>query len=331
MLLRRGLLRGTGDLRAFSFRHPLVRSAVHESLPYSDRVAGHGAAARALAAVDAPLVHQARHVAVTATAGDRSAAELLRQAARQVVASDPSIAADWLLAARRAGQGSDPALLSELAEALVRSGRLDEALTVAEEGLAGQRDPSVRARFTLVAGQVERLRGRQDQARRRLFRGLTDDAEQPGHGGDRPRLKAALAVTEYERGEYEDMARWAAEAAAETADPIVAGVAAALTAVDQRFAGDLPEAERSADLAVAAIRDATGPELAADADLLIGAAWALLGVERLVDALEVSRRASAAAGRAHHGAAEVPLLPRRSPLPQPAGTHHRSRRGGRPG
>ncbi len=302
VLLRRSLVRGATDLRAFSFRHPVVRSAVYEGQPYADRVAGHERAAEVLAAVDAPVMEQARHVAVTASPGDLESAALLRRAAALVRPGAPTVAADWLLAAKRAAQGTDLTLYSELAEALVQSGRLDEALAVAEEGLTGGGVEAERTRLTLVAGTVERLLGRQEASRRRLTRGLGDVTGDPGA------LKLALALSDYERGDYDGLRRRAEEAFHESGDRLVVGVAAALLALDRQFAGRTAESTELSDRAVAAVQDATEAELTTHAEVLIGAAWALVAIERLEDALTMSRRASQAARRAGNGAVEVPLL-----------------------
>lgn len=302
VLLSQGLVRGASDLRAFSFRHPLVRSAVYESQAYSDRVAGHARAAEELAAVGALVTEQARHVALTASPGDLESAALLRRAAALVRPGAPTVAADWLLAAKRAMQGTDLTLFSDLAEALVQSGRLDEALAVAEEGLTSGGDDKTRTRFTLVAGTVERLLGRHDASRRRLTRGLDDVA------GDSGALKLALALTAYQSGDYDGLRSRAEEALHESGDRLLVGVAASLLALDRRFAGRAAESAELSDRAVAAVRDATEAELAAQAEVLIGAAWALVAIERLEDALTVARRASEAARLAGNGAAEVPLL-----------------------
>ena len=63
------------------------------------------------------------------------------------------------------------ATFGELARVLVQSGRLDEALAVAEEGLAfGDGPAHDRLEVSLVAASVERQLGRHDSARRRLTR-----------------------------------------------------------------------------------------------------------------------------------------------------------------
>ena len=305
-LVDRGLVRGTSTLLEFSFRHPLVRSAVYDGLSSARRLTGHARAAEVLGATGASAPSRARHLAHTAAPGDLAAAALLREAAATVRSQAPSIAADWLLAAMRVDHPTDLEPYSELAETLVQSGRLDEALQVADEGASvGNGTDLDRRRLHLAAASVERLLGRHDAALRRLTRSLTDISGPEG----RADVMAALAVSAYERGDYEGMAGWAGQArATESPDPLVRAVAAATLALGYRLAGREAESATEADRAVQAVFEATDAELAARAELLVAVPWALVAVERLQDGLTTARRGSAAARRAGNLAAAVPLL-----------------------
>jgi DNA-binding CsgD family transcriptional regulator/tetratricopeptide (TPR) repeat protein len=75
-----------------------------------------------------------------------------------------------------------------------------------------------------------------------------------------------------------------------------------------RFAGDQAASDPEADFAVAVVRDTTDDELAEQAELLTAISWALVAVERLADALIVSRRSARAAQRAGNATAAVPHL-----------------------
>lgn len=304
-LLVRRIIRESPVLREFGFRHPVVRSAVYEGQSAAHRLAVHSRAATVLAEVGSPLPTQARHVVHTAAPGDTAAAALLRAAADAVGPSAPSIAADWLLAAKRVAPPEDYGPFSDLAEMLVRSGRLPEALAVADEGLAfGEGGDTDRRRLILAAAAVERLLGRHEASQRRLIRAVE---ERPGSAT--ADLTAALALSAYERGDYVDMDRWARLAHDdEAADPLVRGVGAAIMAVGHVFAGRPDEAGACADLAVGAVLLATDAELAAGAELLTAIPWALTAVERLGDALAVARRGSAAAQSAGNLAGATPLL-----------------------
>jgi DNA-binding NarL/FixJ family response regulator len=305
-LVDRGLVCGTGTLREFSFRHPLVRSAVYEGQSAARRLARHARAAEVLTEAGLPAPSRARHLAHTAAPGDQAAAKVLREAAAIVRSQAPSIAADWLLAANRAAHPFDLAPFSDLAEMLVQSGRLSEALEVAEQGASlGRGTDRDRRRLHLAAASVERLLGRHDAAWRRLRRSL---AESDGAEG-RADLMAALSLSAYERGDYDAMAHWAGlTRAEEPAEALVRAVGAAVLAIGLRFSGRGTEAATEADLAVQAVFEATDAELAGRADLIVAIPWALVAVERFDDALSTARRGSEAARRAGNLAGAVPML-----------------------
>jgi predicted ATPase len=220
---RHGLIGVTDDPRRFAFRHPVMRTAVHEALGAGARLAGHAAAARELARSGAPLAVQARHLVHAAAPGDAESAATLRAAAAAVRRQVPTVAADWLLAARRA----DPAgaEFGALAETLVEAGRLTTALEVVDEA------PAQSAQMAVAAAGVERLLGRHDAARRRLERAL--EATAPG-SRERARVLADLAATAYLRGQYGEMREWALQIErADSVDGVVRATYATLLAVGE--------------------------------------------------------------------------------------------------
>ncbi len=294
------LVRATGDPRRFAFRHPVVRSAVYEALGAGSRIARHRAAADELARVAAPLAVQARHLAHAAGVGDGAAARTLRGAAAIVRAQAPGVAADWLLAARRA----DPACVGapELTQVLVEAGRLPAALDVVD-GAGADTDP----RLALAGASVERLLGRHAAARRRLLRAL--EAAAPG-GGEAGRLLADLAVGAYQRGDYVEARGWAArvepaggEGGGDAVGPAVRAVAAALVAVGDAFCGDAEAARAGAAATLAALEAAGDAELGSAAEPAMAIAWGLLALDRLAEGLAAARRLAAAARAAGHGVA----------------------------
>ncbi|HET7822823.1 MAG TPA: BREX system ATP-binding domain-containing protein [Ornithinibacter sp.] len=304
-LVERRIVRESDLLREFGFRHPVVRSAVYEGQSAARRLALHGRAAAVLAEAGSPLASRARHLVHAAAPGDRGAAALLRAAAIGVGPSAPSIAADWLLAAKRVAPPTGYGPFSDLAEVLVQSGRLTEALSVAEEGLAfGSGDETDRARLTFAAAAVERLLGRHQASQRRLSRAFEEST-----GPATAELTVALALSAYERGDYTDLDQWARLAHDDdTADPIVRGVAAALVSIGYRFTGLTAEADAAGDAAIRATLRATDAELAARAELLNAIPWALVSIERLEDALAVAQRGSAAAQAPGNLAGATPML-----------------------
>jgi predicted ATPase len=126
-----GLVRATDDPRRFAFRHPVVRTAVYDTLGSGAKLAGHAAAAAALSGTGAPAVLRAQHLAHAAAPGDADAAATLRDAAASVRARSPSVAAEWLVAARRADPAASEPMV--LAETLVEAGRLSAALEVIDD------------------------------------------------------------------------------------------------------------------------------------------------------------------------------------------------------
>ncbi len=320
-LERHTLVRATAGPRAFAFRHPVIRSAIYGGLGAGARLAGHAAAARALSAASPPV--RARHLAHAAAPGDAEAAATLRAAATVVRPQAPGVAADWLLAARRA----DPATTDHIALAgtLIEAGRLADAVDaldaaahsgvavgeVAAGGVAGggasasggvtcggvagggasasggvTSGGDASSRAVLAAG-VERLLGRHDAARRRLLAAL--DA---APSGDAPRVLADLALSAYQRGDYAEIPRWSGKAGGDAA---VRAASEVLLAVGEVFAGRPEAGAAAADRALAALDQATDAQLAAVAELAMAIPWGLLALDRLPEGLAAATRIAAAA------------------------------------
>ncbi len=305
-LVDAALLRpGTGPSQ-LAFRHPVVRTAVHQSLSPSDRLTGHDRAARALTLAGAPLPTVARHLALVAGPGDEEAARVLRTAALQVRSQAPGIAADWLEAAGRAGTAT-PDDHVMLAETLADAGRFAEALAVVDDPHRGTRTAATPTglRLVLAGASAERLLGRHHAARRRLTRAVS---ETDLHRTSAARLLADLALLAYESGDLAEMARWAdLSISTEGAHPLVRGAASAMAAVSRAFAGHGTEATAHVATAVDAVERATDPELAGHSELLVAVPWSLIALERLPDALVTGERTAHAARAGGNGSAAVAL------------------------
>ena len=301
-LVERGLVRPADIPRRFVFRHPVVRSAVHAAVPAGEEIAAHVRAARALEAAGAALPARARHLAHAAAPGDAESAATLRAAAALVRPQAPAIAADWLVAARRADPrlGADGQLA--LAETMVEAGRLEAALAVVDEAAVadGAADREHRVGLAVAGATVERLLGRHEAGSRRLERVLD---EAPGSG----LLMAHLAISAYELGAAEETAAWAQRARASDADRLVHAAAAAMLAPAHAFAGRADAARAEGDAAVEAVDRASDAELAGAGELLTAVAWGLLAVERFVDVLSVARRSALVIRATGNGPAAIAL------------------------
>ena len=299
VLVEHAIVRRTDDPRRFAFRHPVIRTAVYAAMPTGTRLASHEAAARALAG--APLPVRARHLAQAAAPGDLEAATTLRAAAALVRPKAPAIAADWLLAARRADPGVGTEGLSMLAETLVEAGRPQAALELVDDAVAqaDADDPEPQIRLAVAGSAVERLLGRHTAAKRRLQRALE---QAPPSGRIAARLMADLAIAAYQRGDYGELARWAEQASkAPEADRIVRAAASALLAVTLAFAGDRAASDDVLRGALSDFDAAGDDELVSLGELLIAVPWGVLAVERLSDGLAVGRRGAEVVRRGGNG------------------------------
>ena len=132
--------------RSLRFVHPLVRTAVYEDMPRSERGRLHARAAQLLAHGRAGADAAAMHLLLTMPAGDVSTVELLRKAARGAIGRGaPDTALEFLRRAEREPppEASRPALLLELGAAAWRTGQ--------PEGI-----DLLREAFRLAAGQPAR-------------------------------------------------------------------------------------------------------------------------------------------------------------------------------
>jgi ATP/maltotriose-dependent transcriptional regulator MalT len=130
------------------FVHPLVRAAVYDDMPRSERARLHARAAQLLTRGRAGVDVAAMHLLLTMPAGDESTVEMLREAARAAIARGaPDTALEFLRRAERepASEPTRPALLLELGAAAARSGH-PEGVDVLREA------------FRLAAGQPARAR-----------------------------------------------------------------------------------------------------------------------------------------------------------------------------
>jgi DNA-binding CsgD family transcriptional regulator/tetratricopeptide (TPR) repeat protein len=163
--LAAGVLAEAGN--RLEFRHGLIRQALYEATPATDRAALHRQVARAVADAGLPLDQVAAHLLAIAPEGlDRWALAWLGEHATKLAHRAPDLAADLLGAVvgpgltgpgearRRAG------LLHGLAQSLDVLNRLDEAVAAATRALADAADPEQAAEIVWTLSGILTAAGR---------------------------------------------------------------------------------------------------------------------------------------------------------------------------
>ena len=123
-----------------AFRHPLIRQALHESMPESLRTALHAEAARELAAAGADALSVAQQLsgAGKPRPGDGWARDWLVQAAPALATRAPQLAVELLrreLEETQVGDAAWDILIVSLVRALLAAGRFEEAVSRASLAL----------------------------------------------------------------------------------------------------------------------------------------------------------------------------------------------------
>ncbi|MCP2306572.1 ATP-binding protein [Actinokineospora globicatena] len=155
-----GVLRESADRLAF--RHPLIRSAIHDDLPVAVRAVLHRDAAVALAGSGAPIRRVARQylraVDLSGTARlDAWSTAWLVEAAPALIAQSPALAVRLL---GRAVRGDGGPLAARLADARYRTGDASGAEEVAHRALAVTTDPDLIVDLHWTLAQCRALAGR---------------------------------------------------------------------------------------------------------------------------------------------------------------------------
>ncbi|BFU45207.1 helix-turn-helix transcriptional regulator [Krasilnikovia sp. MM14-A1004] len=248
-----GVLRDHGGKLAF--RHPLIRTALYESMPVAVRTAWHSEAACALAAHGSRVDRVARQLlaAVDATddgpaddwAADDWTVRWLADNGRQLLDRSPQAAVPLL---RRAVDsvpaGTEPhdLLASRLADALYRVGDADGAATVATRALAHVRSPDALVDLHWTLAQCRAMQGRSQESLTALEATLTAPAITPRH---RARLLALTARTHRSLGQIDAADRVAATALTEATaahDPWATAWALAVSILVHGMRGEIVQA-----------------------------------------------------------------------------------------
>ena len=192
-LVRAGLLE-TSEPPAFA--HPLIRSAVHTAIPEAERALRHRRAAALARADGAGSELVAAHLLQATRAGDETAVEALRSAARDALSRGAADSACRYL--ERALEEPPPAVLrapvlTELAEAELRAGRPRAFERLAEAQVAAP-DPATEVAVLVRLGDVLFQSGRYVDAADAFDRA---ERRQGGHDEElRSRLRACRLAME---------------------------------------------------------------------------------------------------------------------------------------
>jgi DNA-binding CsgD family transcriptional regulator len=309
------LIRSTDVPRRFQFRHPLVRSAVYESVPEGTRLAIHSLCAELLRDGREGLTVRAHHVEQSAQFGDLGAVELLRDAALGSAARAPASAVRWLRAALRLLPDDAPIelrqeLLLPLPGLLTSLSDLNGAYEAALEALASvtleQRDLEVA--MTIACASFEHALGDRERAGDRLD-GAIEEAV-GGGGPDAVALLIAKLMDRFYDRRFDEMPEWGekAVAAAEAVDnrPLRAAAAGAhLMAC--ALGGRIEEAQRNRPGVIELVDALSDAELAERLDAIGCLAAAEMYLDEFEDVVIHGKR-GLDVGRASGRAAFAPTL-----------------------
>lgn len=159
------------------FRHDLIREAVYAGLPGPVKHALHREAGAVLAAEGRPAAESATHVAWGASPGDQQALRALRDAADGIMSAAPGVAADLLIRLVDLSDTADPGRPANVCNALSAlsfSGRMDEAIALAEAELATPQAPTALATVRHGFAAALKFAGRTPEVLRLVDLALAD-------------------------------------------------------------------------------------------------------------------------------------------------------------
>jgi ATP/maltotriose-dependent transcriptional regulator MalT len=314
-LLSRDLVRPSQDTRRFSFRHPIVRRAVHESAGLGWRLAAHGRAAAALEDRGAPAALLAHHVAQSAGLGDERAIAVLTEAGQETVSRAPASAARWFDSALQlipeTGDTLDRrlALRASRALALCVAGQLDESREAfgLYLGLAPTEPIPGRLEAVALSAMLDELLGRHEQAMRLLEMELStlEDRSSPSAA----ELLRELAFVHFIDENWASARELAGQSLAADGGPVAKIGALSVLTLAEYCLGNLDAAARAAAEAAARYDDLFDRRLAShQPGIILWLGWAEICVGRYADAVRHVRRATAISEASGHRHLIVGLL-----------------------
>lgn len=289
------------DGGGLAFRHPLIRTALHDGVSAAVRAEWHADAARALAANGAPVGRVARQLVAALSGPGRATgleaawpddgwlADWLVNATPHLLWQAPQAAVPLLRAATN-GRYPNPVLAGWLADALYRTGDTSSAERVAADALAQVTDPDVLVDLHWTHAQCLAQQGRSAECVTTLETALQTPGLEQRH---RARLLVLTARAHRNHGDVDAACTIATDALAEArevGDQSTIGWALAMLAIVQVMRGQHAEALPLFDEAMAV---AAGDPALADLTLLLGInqATALGELDRYEEAIEAAQDA----------------------------------------
>ena len=313
-LLRRDLVRPTDVPRRFRFRHPLVRSAVYESIPGGWRLRSHERCAVALAQRGAQAALRAHHVEHAAGHGDTAAVAILREAGEATAPRTPATAARWFAAALRILPEAAPAaerigLLTALAGARSATGEFAAAHSSLQEaiGIAATEPAARRVQLVEACAALEQVLGRPGEARARLESALGE-----AEGPEAASLMIGLGVEAFYREDWQRSQEWgdrALDIARPLGDPALTAAAAATAASSLAYGGAGARAEEYRGEAAAIVDAMDDEQLASRLDAVAQLAGAEVYLGRGAEGLAHAQRGIAVARATGQGDMFPVLIP----------------------
>ena len=298
-LIETDLVRPSDVHRQFRFRHPIVRRAIYEGSPRGWRLAAHARAAGSLRAAGAAPQLLAHHVEISASSGDEEAIALLTDAARASSGHAPAVATRWFDAALRLLPRGDDTLeqradlLAQLALAAGSSGLFETGRAAADELLeiVPRELGEIRVQLVAFRAFLDHVVGQHDRARTLVERELAHFGE--GRLAEKAALHTELALNAFLCADHEGLGRHALLAyrgAIEAGRPSIEAAAAALLALGEYTAVQIPEAQRTLDAAAAVLDALPDDELATSLDAPLLLATAAFNLDRQADAVRHATR-----------------------------------------
>jgi len=154
--VRAGIVDGSGA--ELSFRHPLIRQVLYESMPEALRAPLHAEAARELAAAGADTLRVAQQLSAANRPGASWIRPWLAEAAPGLATRAPQLAVElvqWALAETPADDVSRDALVVGLVRALIAVGGYAEAVRRASWALTAITDPALRGETSWMLAHAQ--------------------------------------------------------------------------------------------------------------------------------------------------------------------------------